>query len=109
MRVRFGSVLAASAILALALPVWARSLNVTLDLMNSATIAGKQLKPGHYRFVANPKASDVKVYRNYKLIAMVPGHWVNKPSKSPYTDVVLTKRQISELDFAGKTQAIRFR
>ncbi len=109
MRVRFGSLLAASAILGLAMPLWARSMNVTLDLMNSATIAGKRLKPGHYRFVANPKAPDVKVYRNYKLIAMVPGHWVNQPSRSPHSDVVLTKNKISELDFAGKTQSVKFR
>jgi hypothetical protein len=109
MRTRFGFLLAASAILAMSAPAWAHSMGVSLDLSQAARIEGKQLQPGHYRLVANDKRNAVKIFRRDKLVATVEGHWVHKQTKSPYSDVVLTKNQIREIDFSGKTEAILFR
>jgi hypothetical protein len=109
MRIRFGSLLAAAAILALSAPAWAHRLGVSLDLSQAARIEGKQLPPGHDRLVANDKSNNVKIFRHDNLVATVDGHWVHKRTKPPYTDVILTKNQVSEIDFSGKTEAILFR
>lgn len=98
---------AALAALAFAFPVWAHTESASLILNKPAKIEQTTLKPGDYKFVASTDSKDVRVMQNGRLVTTVPGKWITLRNKSPYNAVVLNKRQIREIDFSGKAQAIR--
>jgi hypothetical protein len=96
------------AAIAFAIPAWAsHKMSTRLTLDNPAKIGNTTLKPGSYRLVVNSGQNDVRVMHHGRLLATVPGQWVNLKNKSPYTDVVINKNQVKEIDFSGKTQAVR--
>lgn len=107
MRVYRNSCIAVLVAAAFAIPVWAHEESASLILSKPATIEQKALKPGDYKFVANTGTKEVRVMRRGRVVATVPGKWITLQSKSPYNAVVLNKRQIREIDFSGKTQAVR--
>ena len=94
-------------ILALATPLWARTESARLTLNQPATIGQTTLHPGRYRFVANTMTQSVRVMRNGRTMATIPGKWVTLHQKSPYTAVLLQKRVIQEIQFSGRTKAIK--
>jgi hypothetical protein len=99
------SVLAA---VAFAIPAWAaHKMSTQLSLNHPTKIGDTTLKPGNYRLVVNSGQNDVRVMKEGRLLATVPGKWVNLKNRSPYSDVVINKNQVKEIDFSGKTQAIR--
>lgn len=100
------SIIAAS-ILA-AVPVWAHTDSVQMQISHTVTISGTQLKPGDYDFKVENSGKDVNIFRDGNKIAQVPCKWVQLPQKSEYSDVQFTKNQVTEIDFHGKTEAVRF-
>jgi hypothetical protein len=103
------------AALALVIPASARengaknsksTVNATMNLVNPATIAGRQLKPGTY----DVKADDSKVTlsRNGKVVAQAPVQWKGEMSKSKYSSIVTDgdANQVKEIHFNGKTRYV---
>lgn len=107
MRHRLHFLFALLALLAITCPAWAHTETTRLTLNRPATIKNTTLRPGHYKFVVNPKTDEVRVMRNSRVVATIPGKPVELKNKSPYTAVVFNKRQIHEFEFRGKTQAVK--
>jgi len=101
--------MALSLVAFLALPVWAHTDSAQLTVMNPTTIAGKQLKPGNYRLEVQPDQTHLKVVNTetYKTVAEVPCHWINLKNAPINTEVELNKNKVTEIDFSGRTQAVR--
>jgi hypothetical protein len=101
------------AALALAMPIAARAdeskttkpvSHVAVDLHSSATLAGKDLKPGTYQVSADE--SKMTISRDGKVVAEVPIEWKDAQSKASYTSVVTDSNQITEVHFGGKSKYI---
>jgi hypothetical protein len=99
--------------LALALPIAARSegpknskstVNTTMDLLNAATIAGKQLKPGMYQVKVDE--TKLTLEHNGKLVAEASVQWKESQNKPAYSSIVVENNQITEIHFGGKTRYI---
>jgi hypothetical protein len=108
MRVQMKFCISVLAAVAFAIPAWAsHKMSTQLSLNHPTKIGDTTLKPGNYRLVVNSGQNDVRVMQDGRLLATVPGKWVDLKSRSPYTDVVINKNQVKEIDFSGKTKAIR--
>ena len=91
------------------LPVWAAHTDsVSWDPMQPSTIGSTQVKPGHYQLRAEEGQSQLQVVQGGKVIATVPCHWTQLPSKPSDTEIKVTNNQVTEVDFGGRTQAIQF-
>jgi hypothetical protein len=108
MRLSAKHYLSGLAVLALALPVWARTYSTELTLSNPATISGKQLAPGDYQLKIKDGQNQLLVEDgDGDTVAKVPCHWIQLPSKSDETAVVMNQRRIIQVDFDGKTAAVK--
>jgi hypothetical protein len=99
----------AVALFALAIPVWARTDTAQLTVIQPTTIGTTQLKPGDYKLEVTPNATQLKVVNtdSGQTIAQVPCHWFQLQKKPDTTEVVTNNNQVIEVDFGGKTQAIK--
>ncbi len=110
MRIRAKHYLIALSLLAFtALPVWAHTDTAELTVLHPATIAGKTLKPGTYKLEVQPNQTQMKIVNteSYKTVADVPVHWVQVQKAPDNTEVILSQHHVSEVEFSGKTQAVR--
>ncbi len=110
MRTRAKQCLTALAVVAfLALPVWAHTDSAQLTVISPTTIAGQQLKPGTYKLEVQPNKTEMKVVntQSYKTVAQVPVHWIQVKNAPNTTEVIINQNHISEVEFGGKTQAVR--
>jgi hypothetical protein len=105
---RLSQCLALLAVLALSAPVFAKSMSQPIVLNHSATIGSTVLRPGHYKLTANLESDQVFIKNedNGKLVATVTGRTVTLNKKSAYSAVVFNGRNIHEIQFSGKTEAI---
>ena len=110
---RMNSVLTILAALAFAMPIAARAddsktikpvSRVAVDLHSSATLAGKDLKPGTYQVSADE--TKMTILRDGKVVAEVPIEWKDGQGKASYTSVVTDSNQITEVHFGGKAKYI---
>ena len=99
--------------LALALPLAARvdktkdaksAASASMDLLNSATLSGHELKPASYTI----KVDETKVTfsRNGKVVAEAPVQWKEASTKAQYSSIVTDGNQIREIRFGGKTRYV---
>lgn len=95
------------ALLILAMPVWAHTATATVESNGNVTIAGTQLKPGEYQLKVEDNADHLVVTQNGKVVTQVPVQWIQLNNKAPQTEVNINSNQIVEVDFAGKTQAVK--
>jgi hypothetical protein len=110
MRIHLKHYLTALSLIAfLALPVWAHTDSAQLTVLNEATIGGTQLKPGTYKLEVKPNETQMKVVDTStdRTVAQVPVHWVRVNNPPANTQVLLNKHQVQEIEFSGKTQAVR--
>lgn len=107
---RLSQCLAILAVLAFAAPVFAHSKTESqpIVLTQPATIGSTTLQPGQYKITANLQSDQVLVknQNNGKLVATVTGKTVTLNQKSPYSAIVFNGRDIHEIQFSGKTEAI---
>jgi hypothetical protein len=113
-RNRTSCVLAMLAILALAMPLAARTnegkntkskVSATVELVKDAVIGGRQVKAGTY----DVKVNDTKLTlsRDGKVVAESPIEWKDEQSKSAYSAIVVDGGAIKEVHFNGKTRYAR--
>jgi len=79
-----------------------KSAAAQMDIVNDATIAGKQLKAGTY----DVKATETKVTlsRNGKVVAEAPVQWKDGQSKATYSSIVADGGAVKEIHFNGKSR-----
>ena len=98
------------AILVFALAVWARpDKTYTAEWATSqATMIGNtQIEPGTYQIEARENQNTLDIMRDGKVIAQTSCHWIQLPNKAQDTEVDTNHNQIVEVEFSGKTEAIR--
>src|ERR1700680_1213961 len=107
MRLRVKHYLAGLAVLALTMPVFARTYKASLGLSKNTTIGTTQLKPGSYTFTADDTKKELNILQNDKIIATVQGQWVKIPKKADTFAVDTTDDKITQVQFGGSDQAFQ--
>lgn len=107
MRLHAKQFLGGLALLALAIPVWARTDSTPFHSDGATTIGGTQLKEGDYELKVKDNAKELQVTHEGKVVTEVPVEWIQLPNKSADTQVVMNGGKIVEVDFGGKTQAVK--
>jgi hypothetical protein len=79
-------------------------VSATMSLLNPATFAGKQLKPGDYAVSADE--THVKLSMNGKVVAEAQVQWKDETSKAKYSAFVSENNKITEIHFGGKTRFV---
>jgi hypothetical protein len=79
-------------------------VTITMSLLNPATFAGKELKPGDYAVSADE--THVRISLNGKVIAEAPVQWKDETSKPKYSAFVSEGNKITEIHFGGKTRFV---
>ena len=74
MRRKFKYFLGSLALLAMALPLWARTDQMMLHLDKTTMVGMTQLAPGDYQVKADEAKKDLKVLQNNSVVADVQGH-----------------------------------
>ncbi|HKS68338.1 MAG TPA: hypothetical protein VJR26_13945 [Candidatus Acidoferrales bacterium] len=94
----------------MALPVCARTDSAEVSVTNPTTIAGKQLNPGTYRLEVEPGQKQLKVIdtSSDRTVAEVPCQWIQLKTAPNGTEVIVSDNQVKEIDFKGKTRAVKF-
>jgi hypothetical protein len=111
MDLRTRTCLAVVAVLALSLPIWARTDSAQLEIDHPVTIGTQQLAPGTYNLKANDAENQINIIRTSdgKSVASVPCEWVQLAQKARQTEVLFNADRVVEIDFSGKTKAVAIR
>ncbi|MGH9574900.1 MAG: hypothetical protein ACRD40_15390 [Candidatus Acidiferrales bacterium] len=96
------------ALCAMALPVWAKTDSVQYVTAQPTTIEGHKLAPGSYTLNASDTTNQVVVQKNGATIATVPCKWIQLPQKAKMSEVLSSQSKLTELKFAGQTEAATF-
>jgi len=80
------------------------TVSATMDLLNPATLGGKQLKPGTYEVKADE--SKLTILKDGKTVAEAPVQWKDESGKSQYSAIITDGegKAIKEVHFNGKTR-----
>ncbi len=107
MDLRTKTCLTAVALLALSLPIWARTNSAQLSIDHPVTIGTQQLAPGTYELKANDAQNQINVVRaeDGKTIASIPCEWVQLAQKPRQTEVLFNADRVTEIDFSGQIKA----
>ena len=109
MRLNSKKYLAAFAFSLITLPVWAAHADsVSWAPTQPVTIGSTQVKPGNYQLRAEEGQSQLQVMQGGKVVATVPCHWTQLPNKAANTEIKVDNNQVTEVDFAGRTESIQF-
>ncbi len=97
------------AVLALSLPIWARTDSAQLVVDHPVTIGAQQLEPGTYNLKANDAENQISVVRadDGKTIASIPCEWVQLAQKPRQTEVLFNADRVIEIDFSWPDQGRR--
>jgi hypothetical protein len=103
-----GQYLTALAFSLISLPVWAaHSDSMSWELHETTTIGSAQVKPGDYLFRAEEGQSELQIIENGKVIATVPCSWTRLPKKAADSEIHILNNQMTEVQFAGRREAIQ--
>jgi hypothetical protein len=107
MRLHAKHLLGTIAVIALAFPVWARTDSTVLHSDGTTIIGQTQLKSGDYNLKVKDNAPQLEVTQDGKVVAQVPVKWVTLQKTPTSTEVIMDKGRVVEVDFSGKTQAVK--
>lgn len=95
------------AVLALAIPVFAKPVRKDISITQAAKVGKTTLNAGNYRFVIDGNIATIE--KNGKKVAESEGRWVNRGTKSEYDSVLVGEDgQVREVRFSGKNQVFVF-
>lgn len=98
------------ALLLAALPVWAAHMyTVTWDVSQATTIGTTEIKPGEYQLKVEEGQTQLQVLSHGKMVAEVPCHWIQLPSKAAASEVDVDSNKVTAVEFGGKTAALDFK
>jgi hypothetical protein len=95
------------AVLALAIPVFAKPISKNIDIVQTARVGSVKLDVGNYRLIIDGTKATIKK-GNHEVVES-EGRWENRDAASPYDSVLLDANgQILEVRFAGKKSVFVF-
>jgi hypothetical protein len=108
MKLNWKNTIGGLALLAMALPVWARTDSVQFVTTQPTTIDGFSLAPGSYNLKADDSTNQVTVEQNGTVVTQIPCKWVQLPQKPDHSEVISNASKVTQLEFSGKTEAATF-
>jgi hypothetical protein len=109
MRLNRKTYLAAFAFSLITLPAWAAHTDsLPWVAIEPTAIGTAHLMPGHYQLRAEEGQFELQVISGGKVIATVPCHWTQITNKAANSEVQTNNNQVTQVRFAGRTEAIQF-
>jgi len=98
------------AVLLAAFPVSAAHMyTITWTVSQPTTIGTMEIKPGDYELRVEEGQSQLEVVSHGKMVAQVPCHWIQLPSKAVVSEVEVDSNKVTGVEFGGKTAALDFK
>jgi len=95
------------AIVALAVPVFAKPISKTINIPSAARLGQADLQAGEYRLMID--GTKASVQKGSQVVAQSEGRWEDRDSKSPYDAVLLNdKGRVTEVRFSGQKRVFVF-
>ena len=95
------------AVVALAVPVFAKPVSKTININQSAKVGTAKLDAGEYRLSIDGTKATVQKGKN--VVATSEGRWEDRDAKSNYDAVLLNDSgQVTEVRFAGQKKVFVF-
>jgi hypothetical protein len=95
------------AIVALAVPVFAKPISKTINIPSAAKLGQADLQAGEYRLMID--GTKASVQKGSQVVAQSEGRWEDRDSKSPYDAVLLNdKGRVTEVRFSGQKRVFVF-
>ncbi len=95
------------AIIAVAVPAFAKPVSKTINITQTAKLGKSELKAGEYRLeIEGNKAT---VQKGKQVVAESEGRWEDRSAKSDHDALLLGENgQVREVRFAGQTRVFVF-
>jgi hypothetical protein len=95
------------AVIALAVPVFAKPVSKNINIPQAAKVGKADLKAGEYRLLID--GTKASVQKGKQVVAESEGRWEDRQSKSQYDAVLLGEDgQVKEVRFSGQTRVFVF-
>lgn len=95
------------AVLAMAIPVFAKPVTKTISITQTAKLGTATLNAGSYHLVIDGTKATVE--KSGQKVAESEGRWENRDTKAQYDSVLLgADGQVREVRFAGKNRVFVF-
>jgi len=95
------------AIVALAVPAFAKPLAKTINIPQAAKLGKADLKAGEYRLLIDGNKATVQLGK--RVVAESEGRWEDRDTKSEYDAVLLDNNgQVKEVRFSGQKRVFVF-
>jgi hypothetical protein len=95
------------AVIALAVPVFAKPINKTISIAQSAKVGKANLQAGEYRLLIDGNKATVQ--KGKQVVAESEGRWEDRDSKAQYDAVLLNNDgQVQEVRFSGQKRVFVF-
>jgi hypothetical protein len=107
MRIGAKHALAGLAVLAVVMPVWARTYKQPWIVSAPATIGSTQVKAGEYQLNADDAKKEITILQNNKVVATVAGQWTKLPKKADNSTVLTDGNKVTQIEFDGSDQAFQ--
>jgi len=92
------------------LPIWAaHKYTVPWTVSQPTTIGNTEIKPGDHELSVEEGQSQLGILHHGKMVAQVPCHWIQLPSKAAASEVEVDSNKVTGVQFGGKTAALDFK
>ena len=94
------------------LPMWAkpkaeRTDTATWQTAEAVMVGTTQIQPGEYTLRAEESGKMLEVLHDGKVVAQIPCHWIELPKKAADTEVSTNGNKVTQVEFAGRTEALQ--
>src|SRR6266852_665206 len=95
------------AVIALAVPVFAKPITKTINISSAAKVGKADLQAGEYRLLID--GTKATVQKGKDVVAESEGRWEDRDTKSSYDAVLLGENgQVREVRFSGQKRVFVF-
>jgi hypothetical protein len=95
------------AVIALAIPVFAKPFAKTINLSQAAKVGKAELQAGEYRLLIDGNKATVQ--KGGKVVAESEGRWEDRSAKSSYDSLLISENgQVKEVRFSGQSRVFVF-
>jgi hypothetical protein len=94
------------ALVALALPAWARTERVNVTFEKTTMVGKTQVPAGQYEIEANDSKTDLMVLaKDGKVVTDAHGQWIKLPAKAQNSEILYDHDRMTQVQFQGKPEA----